>query len=435
MKDNLIRDRLKDRELKVFTTAFLLFLFMAALVGMAQDGQDPVTVVRGLWTIIISRDALITDYFELAGYGTALLNACLVLTMGLFLLHREQVKFTGLTMAAVFIYVGYGFWGKNPVNILPILLGSSLYAKLHGSRLSRYLYTALFGTSLSPLITELVYLLPFDWKINLLISIGAGISIGFILPELSVHTASMHMGFNLFNVGFSAGTLAFVMVCILKSFGLESQPAMIWRAGRPLWIGAGLYSFFLLTFLYGLYLNQGKIKDLLKIWKHPGRAVADFVLMEGVGGTLMNMALVGSVCVTYIYLIGGDFSGPVVGAILTAFGFSAFGAHIRNYWPILCGVFLSTFLNQFTPTTPGIQLAAIFAVGLAPIAGRFGVIAGILAGMLHVAIVMCTSQMYGGLNLYNNGFSAGWVAIIMLPALESFMLEKDKKKKRKSENV
>ena len=98
-------------------------------------------------------------------------------------------------------------------------------------------------------------------------------------------------------------------------------------------------------------------------------------------------------------------------------------------------MFLSTFLNQFTPTTPGIQLAAIFAVGLAPIAGRFGVIAGILAGMLHVAIVMCTSQMYGGLNLYNNGFSAGWVAIIMLPALESFMLEKDKKKKRKNENV
>lgn len=435
MKDKAIRDRLKDQELKVLTTSFLLLLFVAALVGMAQDGQDFITVIRGLWTIVISRDALITDYFELAGYGTALLNACLVLSIGLFLLHMEQVKFTGLTMAAIFIYVGYGFWGKNPVNILPILLGSFLYAKLHGSRLSRYLYTALFGTCLSPLITELVYLLPFDRWINLLISVGAGILIGFMLPELSVHTASMHKGFNLFNVGFSAGTLAFVMVCILKSFGLESQPAMIWRAGRPLWIGAGLYLFFLLTFLYGLYLNHGNVKDLLKIWKHPGRAVADFVLMEGVGSTLMNMALVGSICVTYIYLIGGDFSGPVVGAILTAFGFSAFGVHVRNYLPVLCGVFLSTFLNQFTPTTPGIQLAAIFAVGLSPIAGRFGIIPGVLAGILHVAIVMCTSQMYGGLNLYNNGFSAGWVAIIMLPALESFMLEKDRKRKRENENV
>ena len=32
MKDNLIRDRLKDRELKVFTTAFQMYLFMSALV-------------------------------------------------------------------------------------------------------------------------------------------------------------------------------------------------------------------------------------------------------------------------------------------------------------------------------------------------------------------------------------------------------------------
>ncbi len=201
-----------------------------------------------------------------------------------------------------------------------------------------------------------------------------------------------------------------------------------------MWIGAGLYGYFLLTFLYGLYLNRGEIKGVLKIWKHPGRAVADFVLMEGVGNTLMNMAMVGAVCETYIYLIGGDLSGPVVGAILTAFGFAAFGAHVKNYVPVLLGVYLSTYLNQFTPETPGVQLAAIFAVGLAPIAGRFGVIAGILAGMLHVAIATCTSQMYGGLNLYNNGFSAGWVAIIMVPVLESFMLEY-KNRKRKNQNV
>ena len=69
-------------------------------------------------------------------------------------------------------------------------------------------------------------------------------------------------------------------------------------------------------------------------------------------------------------------------------------------------------------------------MGLAPIAGRFGVIAGIVAGMLHTAIVMCTSQMYGGLNLYNNGFSAGWVAIIMVPAIESFLMEYGRRKRR-----
>ena len=423
-----IREKLEGRELKLFGNFSLLLLFAAGIIGMEVEGQGLLSALRGLWVIVISRDALITDYFELAGYGAAFWNACLVMGMGLWLLHREKIQFTGLTMAAVFINVGYALWGKNPVNILPILFGTFLYAKVHGAQLSRYIYTGFFGTSLAPLVTELIYELPFDWRINLLTAVAAGILIGFILPALSVHTASMHMGYNLFNVGFSAGIVAFVMVCVLKSFGIESEPAMIWKAGRPLWIMAGLYGYFLLTFLYGLFLAGGDIKSILKIWKHPGRAVADFVLMEGVGCTLMNMAIVGAASTTYIWLIGGDFSGPVVGAILTAFGFSAFGAHIRNYLPVLLGVFLSTFMSRFAPVTPGMQLAAAFAVGLAPIAGRFGILAGIVAGMLHSAIVMCTAEMYGGLNLYNNGFSAGWVAIIMVPGLESFTTRRKEKR-------
>ena len=430
MGGRTVRERLQGRELKVFSFCSMALLLAAGAAGMVRERASLADAVKGLWVIVISRDALITDYFGLAGYASAFLNAVLVMGMGLWLLCREKVKFTGLTMAAVFINVGYALWGKNPVNILPILVGTSAYALVHGSRLSRYIYTGFFGTSLAPLVTELVFELPYGRKMNLLVAIAVGILIGFILPALSVHTASMHMGYNLFNVGFSAGILAFVVVCVLKSFGIESESVLIWREGRPLWIVVGLFGYFALTFLYGLYLCGGRAEGLLKVWKHPGRAVADFVLMEGPGNTLMNMALVGALCAAYICLIGGDFSGPVVGAILTAFGFSAFGAHVRNYAPVLAGVYLSTLLNRFEPTTPGVQLAAAFAVGLAPIAGRFGVIAGIVAGMLHTAIVMCTSQMYGGRNLYNNGFSAGWVAIIMVPAIESFLMEYGRRKRR-----
>ncbi|MDE7043956.1 MAG: DUF1576 domain-containing protein, partial [Acetatifactor sp.] len=84
--------------------------------------------------------------------------------------------------------------------------------------------------------------------------------------------------------------------------------------------------------------------------------------------------------------------------------------------------------------TPGIQLAAIFGVGLAPIAGQFGIMAGILAGILHSAISMCTARFYGGLNLYNNGFSAGWVAIFMIPALENIINHYKDYKEKKSEH-
>ena len=144
----------------------------------------------------------------------------------------------------------------------------------------------------------------------------------------------------------------------------------------------------------------------------------------------MNMSVVGILCETYILLIGGDLSGPVQGAVFMAFGFAAFGVHVKNYIPVLGGVFLYGLFTQYQPITPGIQIAAMFAVGLAPVAGQFGVIAGVAAGFLHGAVVMYTTPLYGGLNLYNNGFSAGWVAIFIVPLIESFMARFEHKRKR-----
>ena len=207
----------------------------------------------------------------------------------------------------------------------------------------------------------------------------------------------------------------------MRSFSFEIEPAFIWQEGVHPGIAIGAYLYFAVSFLYGWWLSDGKFSGLRKITRHPGRAIADFVIMDGPGVTLMNMAVMGVLSITYILVIGGDLSGPVLGTVFMTFGYGAFGAHAKNFSPVLLGVYLSCFVTQYLPVTPGIQIAAIFAVGLAPIAGQFGPIAGITAGFIHAAIVMYTSQMYGGLNLYNNGFSCGWVAIIMVPLIESFM--------------
>ncbi len=421
-----LREKLDGKEMKVFVIFSMLVLLFAAFVS-GTPGQ----ILVGMKNIVFSRDALITDYFELAGYGAAFFNAAVVLLIGYIMLESQKTYFIGITMAALFINAGYALWGKNPINIWPLILGTALYAKVHHSRLGRYIYTALFGTSLAPLITEMGFLLPFSGTVNYLISILMGVFIGFILPPLSMHTASMHMGYNLFNVGFSAGVVAFGIVCILKSFGVESESVLIWKEGINPVIAIGLFLYFLIAFLYGLFLNNWSIKELFAITRHPGRAVTDFVIMDKEGPTLMNMAVVGMGCLIYVICVGGDLSGPIVGAILTAFGFAAFGVHLKNFLPVLAGVVIMTILNRFTILTPGMQLAAIFAVGLAPVAGQFGVFAGIVAGAVHSAIVMCTSEMYGGMNLYNNGFSAGWTAILMVPILESFIKRFPRKKRGK----
>ena len=411
-----IRDKIKGNEMKVFIYTSAMLLYIAAFLL-----ATPEEIMSGMKTIVWSKDALITDYFKLAGYGAAFFNAALVLTIGIALVKFAKLPFTGITMAALSIDVCFGFWGKNPVNILPIFMGVLLYAKLHKASIGRYMYTALFGACLGPMVTELMYKLPLTFEIRLIVTFGIGILIGLMLPPLSAHTVSMHMGYNLFNVGFSGGILAFGMVCLMRSFSMEIEPVFIWQEGIHRGITIGAYLYFVATFLYGLWINQGKLSGLLRITRHPGRAIADFVIMDGPGATLMNMGLIGILGETYILLIGGDLSGPVQGAVFMAVGYAAFGVHIKNYFPVLLGVFLSCFLTQYLPVTPGIQIAALFGVGLAPIAGQFGPIAGIAAGFLHASIVMYTSQMYGGLNLYNNGFSCGWVAIIMVPLIESFM--------------
>lgn len=404
------------KELEIYCIVTAILLFLSAFLF-----ASPMEIITGMKKIILSRDALITDYFELAGYGAGFFNAALMMAISILMIRCVKLPYTGLTLAVLFISVGFGFWGKNIVNSFPIVLGSWIYSKAHKSHFARYVYTALFATCLAPFVTELVYILPFSFCINICIAFAIGIFIGYVIPPLSMHTASMHMGYNLFNVGFAAGTLAFVMYCILKSVGIQSEAVFIWKSERNPVIMTVLTIYFIGTFFWGIYLEHGDLRGLRDIIDHPGRAVADFVMMEGTGKTLINMGVMGILTEIYLIFVNGDLSGPILGCILTVFGFSAFGAHIRNYLPVLTGVALSALFTHQELNTPGILIASFFVVGISPIAGQFGTWAGIIAGLIHATVVMCTSQMYGGLNLYNNGFSCGWVAIVMLPIMESFM--------------
>ena len=406
----------KKQEIRYFCIASAALMFFAAFMF-----DSPSEIMQGMKKIILARGVLVTDYFELAGYGAGFFNAACMMVIAMVCISGVKLPYTGLTVAAVFCSAGFGFWGKNPVNVAPIILGTWIYAKVHQANFARYVYTAVFAACLAPFVTEFAYVLPFSPILNVIMAGILGMVIGFVIPPLAVHTSTMHMGYSLFNVGFAGGTLGFIIYSIMKSLGVQCQTVMIWKEGVHPWVSMGLLIYFVGTFLVGMFIEELNYIGFYKITRHSGRAVADFIMMDGRGNTLMNMGVMGLAAELYILCIGGDLSGPMVGSILTLFGFSAFGAHIKNYLPVLTGVVLAVLFMTPELTDVGMQIAAIFVVGVAPIAGEFGVLAGIISGMLHVAIVMSTSQMYAGLNLYNNGFSTGWVAIFMIPFLESFM--------------
>ena len=85
----------------------------------------------------------------------------------------------------------------------------------------------------------------------------------------------------------------------------------------------------------------------------------------------------------------------------------------------MLGVYIASLVMIPSNTDPGMLLAALFGMSLAPIAGQFGFIYGVLAGFIHSAVVLVVGAPCGGYNLYNNGFSAGLVALLMLSIIQS----------------
>lgn len=98
----------------------------------------------------------------------------------------------------------------------------------------------------------------------------------------------------------------------------------------------------------------------------------------------------------------------------------------------MLGVVLASYFQIWELNSIGAILAALFGTTLAPIAGVFGWKSGVLAGFLHMALVMNIGYLHGGINLYNNGFSGGIIAAILVPVISSFQDTRTKSKKNRS---
>ena len=144
----------------------------------------------------------------------------------------------------------------------------------------------------------------------------------------------------------------------------------------------------------------------------------DFTKVAGLGSTLVNMGLVGLIGLGYIVLIGGDINGAILAAIFTMLGFGAVGKQPTNTIPVILGVCLMCYLSKWTHGEPGPMLAATFGTALAPFSGRFGPLAGLIAGMLHLPMLMHVGALHGYMNLYNNGFAAGLVMLLVIGIIQ-----------------
>lgn len=385
-----------------------LHLLTLLLVGLCWADSTPFWT--GLLNIIRSPDVLINDYLVTGGPRAAFINAALVGAIGFGLLLYTRTPVSGPAIAAVYTMTGFSLFGKNVLNVLPIILGVYLYSLYRREHFQHFILIALFGTSLAPIVSQFAY----GYGAGLLVGVLVGVAAGMIIPGLVTHLIHNHQGLLLYNVGFAAGIVGTLVTSQLRAYGLEGNQPLIWSTEYHLplaWIFGGYFVSYLVA---GLWLDRGSWRKLTQLMRHPGALVTDFTVIMGLPTTLINMALVSLIGLCYVILVGGAVNGPTLGAMLTMLGFAAFGKHPKNILPPMLGVFLGTLLKIWQPMEPGALLAGLFVTGIAPLSGFYGPLVGLLAGYLHLAMVMHVGWLHGGLNLYNNGFSGGIVAMIIV---------------------
>lgn len=398
---------------KIHGAIFILFI----VIGIAAGG--PKAVLPGLRDIILQSDILITDYVELAGIGPSMVNAGL-LSFAILLMYMGQgIKPNGSTIMSMWLIAGFSFFGKNIFNVWPIVLGVFLYSKYKGEPFHNYILVAVLGTCLAPTVSQMAFQNILPSSISFICGILIGTFIGFILPPLAASTVSIHHGYNLYNFGFAGGLLAMVLMSLLKIFGIEFESRLLWSTGNNLFFSMLLYGIFVFLVIYGYIKNERSFKNMGKIMNHSGKLITDYYILYG-NAAYINMGLLGIMATTFLLIIGGELNGATIAGIFTIVGFGAFGKHLKNTFPIMLGASLASLLHIWGLSSPSMVLAILFSTALAPFAGQFGWHIGVVAGFLHVAVCMNIGVVHGGMNLYSNGFAAGFVAIIMLPIIKAF---------------
>lgn len=396
----------------------VLWAYAALLAAAGFLLDSPADIMNGLVSIILSEDALITDYILIAGPGAALVNSAIVTAISICVLYVADDILNGMTLVVIGLMSGFSLFGKNFLNIWPILIGTWLYTRYRKEPLGAFANIGLMATALSPIVSYIA--LDNGWG-HPLLGIGAGLLIGFVMPPLAAYTYRIQNGMNLYNVGFACGLLAFIFVPLMSSLGADPTTYYRWASGYDTIFSILLAGLCLLLILSGLFLDH---RPFWAVWagyrrllQTSGRAASDYLRMFGHSVVMINAGINGLIGTAFILAIGGDLNGPTIGGILTIMGFSAFGKHAFNILPLMAGVVLGGAVMHWSLSDPAVQLACLFCTTLAPVSGYFGWPYGVLAGFLHSSVVLYTGSPVAGMNLYNNGFSGGLVAIVLYPAI------------------
>ena len=432
-----IRSMTEGEFLKLFF-AFFTAAFLIAAVIM----PDRASMFTGLWQILSQPSKLSTNYFFIGGYSATFLNMGLVGLICLLLYIVFKATPTNVSTLAFVLTLGFGSWGINILNIWPTIFGVMIYCLVKKEKFGANVNAMLFSTGIAPLITDLMIRYPNAEAIGfnlegILIALVVGFFIGFFLPAGLANSPKVHKGFDLYSAALPVGMTAFFLnATLFKTLGV-ALPAGADAAQLQVASRLTVNTFCILLFgacIVIAFALGCRPKDYWQLIIDPA-LVTNFSSTYGNPVFLMNVGVFGLFILGYYNLIGASFNGVTFGIIFCMLATCNSGSHPGNVWPIMLGyIVASTVCGLVSPLVGGTFTFAVnaqaicvglcYANGLSPIADKYGWRYGFLAAVMHYVLVTSVPALHGGYCLYNGGFTAALICIILVPSLERFSKDK-----------
>ncbi len=445
----------------MYTSVLSLFFLLASLIGAIYTKETDFWY--NLYKIITSPSKLVTDYFALGGLGSCFFNAAICGFSANLIIFFARAKAVVTSFAGYMLVVAHCFYGLNILNMWPTIIGVFVYCFVTKKSISENIHLALFSTALGPFISEFLFRYPNRefvigepgvTVLGVVLAILFGILAGFVVPALIPGTSSMHRGYNLYKAGLAIGILGiFIYNLMYATVGFAPPENLIidnpQYYAMPYAYRGFVNIFFIILFSatisWGFIWNNFSFKGYRQLLKSTGYGVS-FLRKFTMPVCMINIGVLGLCIIAYLNLIfvlpeifpalpsGVGFTGATVGVVFAALTFSVNGQQPRTVFPIVIGYTLlfvlvavaSVAIGQEIPWTLSTQTyinGLAFATGLCTFSGRYGWHIGMIAGFFNAVICTATAEMYGGLVLYNGGFSAGLTALVLLPILDFYNIQ------------
>lgn len=215
---------------------------------------------------------------------------------------------------------------------------------------------------------------------------------------------------------------------------MKKKPILKKQMNRQYYYLFGL-SVMLMLLAFVIESPQSLVSGMMTILVSPSQLFTDYMEIASVGSTLLNVAIMLGISIYSYKKLEIPLNGTVIGSLGMLAGFSFFGKNLFNSIPFMIGVWIYTKVTK--QNYRNYVIVGLFGSALGPLIsflafsgvlpqGWSVLIAYALGIFIGFILPQLSTQFLGfhqGFSLYNVGFTAGIIGMVVLGFMNAFGIE------------